>query len=84
MLKIILGVEGMKCPKCEAHMVQAVKENLKIKSVTASSTDNSVTIVAKAPIDKAILDKLVTDTGYKMTSMDTQEYEKKGFFSFGK
>ena len=36
MYEIILGVEGMRCGMCEAHVNDAIRNNFKVKKVESS------------------------------------------------
>lgn len=44
MYEIILGVEGMRCGMCEAHVNDAIRNNFKVKKVE-SSHDKSRTVI---------------------------------------
>ena len=87
MTKITVKIEGMKCPMCEAHTNECVKENFKVKSVESSHKDMETVIVADKPIDHAILQSTIEEkTGYKVLGISTEEYVKKGLLGklFGK
>lgn len=73
MTKIVASVEGMMCKNCEKHMCEAVKENFKVKKVTASHDDNLLEIIAKDDISEETLRTVVEETGYKMTSYSSEE-----------
>ena len=40
MVKITVGVEGMQCGMCEAHVNDAVRKAFPVKKVTSSHTKN--------------------------------------------
>lgn len=80
MIKTILSVDGMMCSHCEAHVVSAIKENFKVKKVTASHTDKTAEILSEEPLDETALKKAVSDTGYKVTDIKTEEIKKKFLF----
>lgn len=40
MIKIILGIEGMACGMCEAHINNEVRNAFNIQKVTSSHTKN--------------------------------------------
>lgn len=87
MTKITLKVEGMMCPKCEAHMNDCVKSNFKVKCVESSHKEMETVIISKNHIDRALLQSVIEEkTGYKVTEIFEEETEKKGFFAslFGK
>ena len=84
MVKITMGIDGMMCGMCEAHMNDAVKNSFKVKKVESSHEKKCTVIVASENIDEQKLGEVVASVGYKMTSYKSEPYEKKGLFSFGK
>ena len=87
MIKTTVKIEGMKCPMCEAHTNECVKENFKVRSVESSHKDMETVIVSDKPIDHALLQSTIEEkTGYKVLEIFEEEAEKKGFFAslFGK
>ncbi len=84
MIKITVGVEGMMCGMCEAHMNDAVRNNFKVKKVESSHKEKKTVILTAEDIDKQKMGEVVCSLGYTMTSFEKQEQEKKGLFSFKK
>ncbi len=82
MVKVTLGVEGMMCGMCEAHMNDAVRNNFKVIKVSSSHKKNSVEIISEDDIPENELSKVVEQTGYKLISYDSEPYEKKKGFLF--
>lgn len=80
MVKITAGIDGMMCNMCEAHMNDAVRNSFKVKKVSSSHTDKRSVIIAKEDIPEDKLREVVEKTGYKLTSYESEPYEKKGFF----
>lgn len=80
MVKITLGVDGMMCNMCEAHTNDAVKNNFKVKKVTSSHKDKKTEIIAPEEIPREELEKVISETGYTVTSYTCEPYEKKGLF----
>lgn len=80
MYKITLGVDGMMCGMCEAHVNDQIRKNYKVKKVNSSHSKNETVIIAKEEISKEALDKAIEETGYKLISYDIEPYEKKGLF----
>lgn len=84
MVKTTVGVEGMMCGMCEAHMNDAVRNNFKVKKVESSHEKKCTVIVSQDAIDEQRLSSVIAELGYSMTSYKSEPYEKKGIFSFGK
>lgn len=82
MVKIVVGVEGMACGMCEAHINDVVRKTFKVESVESSHSKKKTEIVAEAPLDESRLRQAITDTGYTVTTVTVEPYEtKEGFFS---
>ena len=86
MVKITVKIEGLKCPMCEAHVVECIKKNFKVKSVTASHKDGEAVIEAAESIDRDTLWSEIEKTGYKVVEITEETLAKKVFFAslFGK
>ena len=80
MIKTTVGIEGMSCCMCEAHINDVVRREFKVKSVKSSVKKKNSEIVSKEPIDEEKLRKAITDTGYTVTGITSEEYVKKGLF----
>ena len=82
MIKTIVGIDGMMCSHCEAHVNDIIRNKFKVKKVTSSYSQNKTEIVSEEPIDENTLKDAIKELGYTVTSMKTEEYKKK--FSFFK
>ncbi len=80
MYKITIGVEGMLCPKCEAHMKEALATTVMAERITASHEKKECVLIAKEALDKALLKETVANTGYKFTSYKIEPYKRFIFF----
>jgi len=81
MFRITLGVEGMACGMCEAHINDAVRKHFHIDSVSSSAGKKQTVIVAPEKISESDLHAVIDPTGYRMVSYACEPYEKKSFFS---
>ena len=80
MFKITVGVDGMMCNMCEAHMNDAFRNNFKVKKVSSSHKDKKCEIIAPEAIPQDKIESVVKETGYTFTSYSCEPYEKKGLF----
>ena len=80
MVKITVGVEGMQCGMCEAHVNDAVRKAFPVKKVTSSHTKNQTVILSEQPVGERALRDVIRQAGYEMTSFTSGPYEKKGLF----
>ena len=81
MVKITLGIEGMACSMCEAHINEAVRNGFQVKKVTSSHKKKETVILSEEDIPERKLKSVVADAGYDVVSVSSEPYEKKGFFS---
>ncbi len=82
MVKITVDVEGMACGMCEAHINDAVRQNFAVKKVTSSHSKKKTEILADSPLDEEKLKDVIGKSGYTVTGVHTEPYEKKGFSLF--
>ena len=82
MIKITVEIDGMMCGMCEAHINDAVRQNFKVKKVTSSHSKGKTEILAEIPLDNAKLKEIIDKSGYTVTGIHTDSYEKKGFSLF--
>lgn len=80
MEQITLGIDGMACGMCEAHINDVVRNNFPVKKVTSSRQKKQTVILTEKPIDLDHLKEVVDQTGYQVVSVKTAPYEKKGWF----
>ena len=59
-----LKVEGMMCPKCEAHVCQALEAIEGVQSATADHEKDVATVVLSADVADEVLAEAVTQAGY--------------------
>lgn len=82
MIQLTVGIEGMMCGHCEAHVNDAVSKAFSVQKVTSSHSKKQTVIVAEKLIDPAKLKQVIADAGYRVTSIQNSADTKKGFFSF--
>lgn len=85
MVKITVGIEGMACGMCEAHINEAVRKAFQVKKVASSHTKKQTVILAEEDIPEQELKSVVAKAGYDAVSVSSEPYEKKGLFGrFGR
>lgn len=84
MTKTTLKIDGMMCGMCESHVNDAIRQAFKVKKVNSSHSKSECVIISEEPLDEAKLQEVMEPTGYKLLSVETEPYEKKGLFGFGK
>ena len=82
MIKYTLAVDGMMCGMCEAHVNDAVRRAFAVKKVSSSFHKKKTEILAESNIREEELRRVVDATGYTVTGIHTEPYEKKGLSLF--
>ena len=81
MVKITVGIEGMACGMCEAHINEAVRNAFQVKKVSSSHAKKQTVIIAEKDIPEQELKDVIVKAGYDAVSVSSEPYEKKGLFS---
>ena len=74
----------MMCGLCESHVNVAVRKFADVKIVSYSHSKSRTEIITEEPLDEEGLKKAIDDTGYRVLSIKTEPYKKKGFSLFGR
>ena len=80
MIQTVVGVEGMMCSMCEAHINETLRKSFPVKSVKASRGKKQAVILSEAPLDPEAVAAAIDATGYRCTGVTAEPYEKKGLF----
>lgn len=84
MIQITLGIDGMACEMCEAHVNDTIRGHFQVKKVSSSHKKGETVILTENEISEAALRAAIDPTGYVVKSFKSEPYVRKGFFSFGK
>ena len=82
MVKTIVKVDGMMCGMCESHVNDAIRQAMQVKKVTSSHAKGETEIISEAALDEAAVRTAIEKTGYTVTGIQSEPYEKKGFSLF--
>ncbi len=61
----VIKVEGMMCPRCEAHVVKALTAIDGVESATASHEENIAKVILAKDVADDVLIKAIVNEGYK-------------------
>lgn len=67
---------------CESHVNDAVRNAFPVKKVTSSHRKGQTVILTEREINETMLKQTVDAMGYRVVSIKTEPYEKKGFSLF--
>ena len=73
MIKTVVGIEGMMCGMCEAHVNDAIRRGLNVKKVSAKHKKNEAEIISEEAISPEEIKKVLAPTGYTVTSINSEE-----------
>ena len=79
MIKTTLEIDGMACSMCEAHVNDAVRKGFAVRKVTSSHTKGKTEILSEEPLEETQLKAVIEATGYQVTAVRSEPYEKRGF-----
>ena len=82
MVKTTVSIDGMMCGMCEAHVSDAFSNHLPVKKVTASHSKGQAVLISDEPLESSAVEKALEGTGYEVTDIRQEPYEKKGLFGF--
>lgn len=80
MIETTLGVEGMMCGMCEAHVNDAIRRAFDVASAKSDRRRNRCVVVSAEPLDEALVRDVIEKTGYQLTSVSFKPHVKKSFF----
>ena len=64
-MKKTIKVDGMMCPRCEAHVTKALLAIDGVTEATASHEENLATVTLSKDVADDILIKAIVDEGYE-------------------
>ncbi len=72
MIKTILNIEGMMCPRCEKHMNEAIEQAFHVEKVSSSHSKNRTEVLSEAPLDEELLQSTVAAAGYTLKGIASE------------
>ena len=81
MMQTTVKIDGMMCGMCEAHINDAIRDAFPVKKVVSSHTQGKSVIVSEKEIAEQDIRDVIDQTGYKVLSIVSEPYQKKGLFS---
>lgn len=80
MTQTTIGIDGMMCDMCEAHINDAIRRNFAVKSAKSDHKKKRCVVVSEEPLDEARVREVIADTGYDLLSIEVAPYQKKKLF----
>lgn len=79
MIETTIGIDGMMCEMCEAHINDAIRRHFDVKSVKSNRRRKSCVVVSELPLDESRVREVIAETGYYLLSISSAPHQKKGF-----
>ena len=79
MIQTTIGIDGMMCEMCEAHINDAIRKHFAVKSAKSSRKKKQCVVLSEAPLDEAKVREVIGQTGYDLLSISSEPYQKKRF-----
>lgn len=74
MYKNIIGIEGMACGMCEAHIADAIRGAFPdAKKVKVSRRRKNAVFVTQEPVEEGAVKAVIDDTGYRFVDFRSSE-----------
>ena len=70
MITTTVGVDGMMCGMCEAHVNDVIRRNFDVRRVKSNRRRKNCVIVSVEPLDEARLRAVIEKTGYTPLSVE--------------
>ena len=83
MYQITLNIDGMMCAMCESHVNDTLRAAFPLKKVSSSHSKGETVLVTAEEIPEDALHRALEPTGYKLVSVQTAPYVKRGLFHRG-
>lgn len=80
MIETTLGIEGMMCSMCEAHVSDTIRRSFAVKSAKSDRRRGQCVIVSEEPLDEERLRSVVAGTGYELRSISMRIYQRRSLF----
>ena len=68
MITTTLGIEGMACSMCEAHINDAIRKNFSVKRVKSNRRKKTCVVVSDEPLDEQKVESVISQLGYDLVA----------------
>ena len=82
MTKTTITIDGMACSMCESHVCEAIRKVCRPKKLRASHKTGTAELLTEQTPDEAGLRSAVEATGYRVLSVRSEPYQKRGLFGW--
>lgn len=76
MYKYIVGINGMGCGACEAHVQDKIRRHVNAKMIKASHAKNNLIVISEEQLSEKNFHDILDPTGYIVTSFEVHPTSK--------
>ena len=80
MIRTTIGISGMACGMCEAHISEALRNAFSVKKAAVSRKKGTAVILSEAPLDSEKLRGVIQQAGYVIRYITEENIGEKGLF----
>ena len=78
MIRTTIGISGMACGMCEAHISEAVRNAFSVKKAAVSRKKGTAVILSEVPLDSEKLRGVIQQAGYVIRYITEEDCEDGG------
>lgn len=82
MILVQMKIDGMHCPMCETHVNDLLRRVQGVKKVRSNHRKGTAEAVVSDETDPSLLAQSLESQGYRVESISTSPYVKRGLLSF--
>ena len=82
MIQTTIGIDGMMCEMCEAHINDAIRKHFAVKSAKSNRRKKQCVVVSEEPLDEGRLREVIAETGYDLLSISSEPYQRRKLLGF--
>jgi copper chaperone CopZ len=79
MIQTTIGIDGMMCDMCEAHINDAIRKSFDVKSAKSDRKKKRCVVLSEQALDEKRIRRVIAETGYDLLSISSEPYVKRGF-----
>ena len=72
MIKTTLGIDGMMCSMCEAHVNDAIRRSFDVKSAKSNRRKKQCVVISEDELDRERLFATIEAMGYVLSSVESE------------
>lgn len=76
MIRTVIGISGMICSMCEAHISEAIRNAFPVRKAAVSRKQGNAVILSEKSLDETKLRRIVQQAGYVVRYIKEEKVER--------